>query len=34
MLVVILKLISKDLLRVILLYNLYIEYRVSYDSSK
>ena len=34
MLVVILKLISKDLLRVILLYNLYIEYKVSYDSSK
>jgi hypothetical protein len=34
MLVVILKLISKDLLRVILLYNLYIEYRVNYDSSK
>ena len=34
MIVVILKLISKDLLRVILLYNLYIEYKVSYDSSK
>mgnify|MGYP006125990363 FL=1 len=34
MLVVILKLISKDLLRVILFYNLYIEYKVSYDSSK
>ena len=29
MLVVILKLISKDLLRVILFYNLYIEYKVS-----
>jgi hypothetical protein len=34
MLFVILKLISKDLLRVIFLYNLYIEYKVSYDSSK
>ena len=34
MLVVILKLISKDLLRVILFYNLHIEYKVSYDSSK